>query len=66
MLRSTPSPLTPEWLADRLAVSASQVAHPFIERADAQLCIRITGGEQLPADPSTAKSHALLGEDSVR
>jgi len=45
MLRSTPSPLTPEWLADRLAVSASQVAHPFIERADAQLCIRITGGE---------------------
>jgi hypothetical protein len=66
MLRSTPSPLTPEWLADRLAVSASQVAHPFIERADAQLCIRITGGEQLPADPRTAKSHALLGEDSVR
>jgi hypothetical protein len=64
MLRSTPSPLTPEWLADRLAVSASR--HPFIERADAQLCIRITGGEQLPADPRTAKSHALLGEDSVR
>jgi hypothetical protein len=23
----------------------SQVAHPSIERADAQLCIRITGGE---------------------
>jgi hypothetical protein len=27
------------------ALQPSQVAHPFIERADAQLCIRITGGE---------------------
>src|SRR5262245_65297383 len=27
------------------SLQPSQVAHPFVERADAQLCIRITGGE---------------------